>query len=83
MHSREQQRPARVKAPQGRNQLIYVPLHQFNASLHVKYGKIHAAWKVHGNGLRYTVVDNSKYLPAYMANGFNIGAGNHEGDLPG
>jgi outer membrane cobalamin receptor len=58
-----------------RNQLVYVPLHQFNASLHVKYGKIHAAWKVHGNGVRYTVIDNSKYLPAYMVNGFNIGTG--------
>jgi vitamin B12 transporter len=64
------------EGPAVRNQLIYVPLHQFNASLHVKFGQINAAWKVHGNGIRYTVTDNSKYLPAYMVNGFNIGAGN-------
>jgi outer membrane receptor protein involved in Fe transport len=58
-----------------RNQLVYVPRHQFNASLHVRYGKIHAGWKVHGNGVRYTVTDNSKHLPAYMVNGFSIGSG--------
>lgn len=54
-------------------QLIYVPVHQANATLNLSSGKIYASWITDFTGKRFTASDNSSFLPAYLIN--NIMAG--------
>lgn len=56
-----------------KKQLIYVPAHQFNGNLRVRYGNVTARWRTSGNGVRFTVPDNSKYLPGYAVSSIMIG----------
>jgi iron complex outermembrane receptor protein len=55
------------------NQLIYIPLHQFNASLRVSSGKFYASWVADYTGKRYITADNSKFLDGYLLNNLNTG----------
>jgi iron complex outermembrane receptor protein len=55
------------------NQLIYVPLHQFNASLRVSSGIFYASWVTDYTGKRYITADNSKFLDGYLLNNLNSG----------
>jgi iron complex outermembrane receptor protein len=55
------------------NQLIYIPLHQFNASLRVSSGKFYASWVTDYTGKRYITADNSKFLDGYLLNNLNTG----------
>jgi vitamin B12 transporter len=49
-------------------QLIYVPENLFNASLGFEYGSFNASFLANYTGKRYTDMDNTRYLPAYMLN---------------
>ncbi|MBL7929601.1 MAG: TonB-dependent receptor [Bacteroidia bacterium] len=46
-------------------QLIYIPEHSANSSIHVTYYGFGLWLHYHYNGLRYTTADHSYFLPAY------------------
>jgi iron complex outermembrane receptor protein len=60
-------------------QLVYVPEHQFNASIRTTYGNYYFMWMSCLTGRRYTSTDNSQYIPGYFLNnasaGVKIGSG--------
>jgi iron complex outermembrane receptor protein len=55
------------------NQLIYIPLNQFNASLRINSGMFYASWVTDYTGKRYITADNSKYLDGYLLNNLTTG----------
>ena len=55
------------------NQLIYIPVHQANASLHLAWGRFYSGLVTNLTGKRYTTADNSAFLAGYIIN--NILAG--------
>lgn len=55
------------------NQLMYVPQNQANASLRLNYNKFYSFWSANFTGLRYTTIDNSRYLPEYILNNLSTG----------
>jgi len=54
-------------------QLIYIPVHSANSSLHVRYNKFYSVLSSVYTGKRYTVADNSSYLPDYLINSITVG----------
>jgi outer membrane cobalamin receptor len=54
-------------------QLIYIPENQANASFRFSFNNIYALWNTNITGKRYTTVDNTNYLPAYMLNSVTTG----------
>ena len=61
----------RTKA--GGEQLIYVPVSQFNTNARIEWSSIYLVWLSAFTGKRFTSVDNSDYLPAYLLNNINCG----------
>jgi outer membrane cobalamin receptor len=55
-------------------QLIYIPIHQANASLSLNYSIVYASWVATFTGKRYLTADNSKFLPGYMLNNLIAGS---------
>ena len=62
-----------TSAGSGREQLMYIPENQANASFRFGYGKIYASWLACFTGVRYIMADNSNYLPGYLTNNFTTG----------
>ena len=52
----------------GEKQLIYVPEHQANVSVHLFYRQFYSGIVTNMTGKRYTTADNSAYLPGYVMN---------------
>ena len=49
-------------------QLIYIPEHQGNVSVHLFYRRFYSGFTTNMTGKRYTTADNSAYLPGYVMN---------------
>ena len=52
----------------GEKQLIYIPEHQANVSVHLFYRQFYSGFITNMTGKRYTTADNSSYLPGYVMN---------------
>jgi len=55
-------------------QLIYIPYHQANTLLVVRYSNFYSSWKSSFVGKRFISVDNSKFLHSYSLNDFTAGS---------
>jgi iron complex outermembrane receptor protein len=55
-------------------QLIYVPIHQANATLSANYNIFYISWILTATGKRYLTADNTEYLPGYMLNNLITGS---------
>jgi iron complex outermembrane receptor protein len=78
-----------IKSGEGDNisdkQLVYVPQNQINTGIRISYKNLYSSWITCFTGKRFTVADNSQYLPGYTLNNFIAGTrikkGKHSFDL--
>lgn len=54
-------------------QLIYTPMHSYNASLRVEWKQYFVAVSNHYTGKRFTNTSNTRYMPAYQLCDFSLG----------
>lgn len=54
-------------------QLIYAPLHNFSASLHLQYRRYYIRTIHSYTGVRYTATDDSQFLPGYYLTHLEVG----------
>lgn len=55
------------------DQLVYVPEHMFNGSLRIAFKKLYSLWTSDLTGRRYTLTDNSAFLPGYFIHNATLG----------
>jgi len=54
-------------------QLIYTPMHSYNAGLRAEWKQYFVAVANHYTGKRFTNTSNSRYMPAYQISDFSLG----------
>jgi vitamin B12 transporter len=66
-------------------QLIYVPENLFNSCIKINFRSFYYSWTVSFTGKRYTIADNTHYLPGFTLNnsiiGIKIKSGKNSFDL--
>jgi vitamin B12 transporter len=60
-------------------QIIYVPENMLNAGIRAGYHNLYISWISSFTGKRFTAIDNSEYLPAYLLNDISAGIKLHSG----